>query len=89
MTRLEEGTISHKLASDQKEQSLLYISKAVMLKSTCSVPSILVYYKILQTGWESSVTSYTMVPSTTINKQFWKVSCPCGGVLFRSVALVD
>ena len=34
MTRLEGGAISWKVASDQKEQSLLYISKTVMPKST-------------------------------------------------------
>ena len=88
MMRLEGGTISWKVASDQKEQSLLYISKDVMPKSTNAQSPLYVYYNILQIGWERSVTSYTMAPSTTMNKQFWKVSCPSGGVLSRSVAMV-
>ena len=88
MTRLEGGTISWKVASDQKEQLLLYISKAVMPKSTNAQSLLYVYYGILQIGWESSVTSYTMVPSTTMNKQLWKVACPSGGVFSRSVAMV-
>ena len=88
MTRLEGGAVSWKVASDQKEQLLLYISKAIMPKSTNALSPLYVYYDILQIGWESSVTSYIMVPFTTVNKQLWKVSCPSGGVLSRLVAMV-